>query len=101
SRVFRTFFGASLICLSSSCLFGKRAEQRFRREITPLAPLRTRDVSQSRRDQHQRRVSVGKCSDNARASADLADDPLERVVGFDLSELAVNLAVAPHLDMAA
>lgn len=29
-------------------------EQRFHRQITPLAPLRTRDVSQSRRDQHQR-----------------------------------------------
>jgi muconolactone delta-isomerase len=38
---------------SSRCLFRKRVEQRFHCEIAPLAPLRTRDVSQSRCDQHQ------------------------------------------------
>ncbi len=54
STIFRTFVGGSLIGVSSSLLLGKRIEQRFHREITPLAPLRTRDVSQSRRDQHQR-----------------------------------------------
>ena len=38
---------------SSRRLLRKRVEQRFHCEIAPLAPLRTRDVSQSRCDQHQ------------------------------------------------
>jgi hypothetical protein len=36
-------------------------------------------VSQSRRDQHQRRVAVRACTDDPRSSADLADDLLERI----------------------
>lgn len=42
-------------------------------------------MSQSRRDQHQRRVAARKDADHPRSSADLADDPLQWVIRFDLS----------------
>jgi hypothetical protein len=41
--------------------------------------------SQSRRDQHQRRITVRKDADHPRSSADLADNPLQWIIRFDLS----------------
>src|SRR3989442_2867841 len=70
---------------SSSRLLEKWGEQRFHRQIAPLAPLRAGDVPQSCRDQHQCRVAVGKCADHSCSPANLTDDPLERIVRAHLA----------------
>lgn len=68
-------------------------EQSLHRQVATLAAFGARDVSQPRRDQHQRRVAVRECPNDTCPSSDLTDDPLERVVGADLPPVRAGVGV--------
>ena len=62
-------------------------------QVAPLAPFGGCDVPQPGGDQHQSRLPVGESSDDSSSPSDLADDPLQRVVGSDLTPVRARVSV--------
>ena len=81
-RFFRTLIFESVAIgrISRRCILLCRVEQRLHQEIAPVSPLGLCHVPQSCCGEHQCRMPVGKCSNDACASPDLTDNPLKRIV---------------------
>jgi hypothetical protein len=81
--------GAEKLSRSCSCRFA-RFRQAIHIQVAARAPLRAGHVSQSRRGQHQRRLSIGKRSHRSRSSPDFPQQSFQRIIRSQATPVLAN-----------